>query len=162
MYRIYRFTLYWSSSWTLAVKCDVSVQPDFEQNITKQTANGYFTIATSPTPVQIQSDCVQNLIESESESFLNPPRLGGFESRRNPIRLRSHWWTRRPNLIQVLKCEALCGSSQSSELDIDLRSIRVKSQNLYLDTFLLFLILILINPFCFTLRFVNPLYFFQS
>ena len=111
MYRIYRFTLYWSSSWTLAVKCDVSVQPDFEQNITKQTANGYFTIATSPTPVQIQ---------------------------------------------------ALCGSSQSSELDIDLRSIRVKSQNLYLDTFLLFLILILINPFCFTLRFVNPLYFFQS
>ena len=50
------FTLDWSSS-GLWVKCDVSVR-HFGQNINKQLANSYFIIATSPSPVQIQSDCV--------------------------------------------------------------------------------------------------------
>ena len=50
------FRLDWSSS-GLWVKCDVSVQY-FGQNITKHTANCYFTIATSPYSVQIQSDWV--------------------------------------------------------------------------------------------------------
>ena len=36
----------------------------------------------------------------ESESFLNPPRLGGFECSPYPIRLRSHWWTRCPNPVK--------------------------------------------------------------
>ena len=45
--------------------------------------NSYFTIATSPYPVQIQSDCVH--------IWSNP-----FS-----IRLRSHWWTRSPNLVQI-------------------------------------------------------------
>ena len=66
---------------------------------TKHTANCYFTIATSPSPVQIQSDCVHtwsslirihtwsSLIESNPN--LDPPRLGGFEFSPNPVQIQS-------------------------------------------------------------------------
>ena len=48
---------------------------------------------SSPNSVWLRSHLI------ESESFLNPPRLGGFESIPNPIGLRSAWWTRY--LVQI-------------------------------------------------------------
>ena len=49
---------------------------------TKHTANNYFTQQSKFSLIAFTLDRVQ------SESLLNPPRLGGIEFRPNPIRLR--------------------------------------------------------------------------
>ena len=93
-YRIYRFhsrhfTLDWSSS-GLWVKCDVSVD-HFGQNITKQTANSYITIATSPSPVQIQPDRVH--IWSSPIRILSQSTSIGWiriQSKSNPLAFTVH------------------------------------------------------------------------
>ena len=92
----------WTSS-GLWVKCDVSVQY-FGQNFIKQAANSYFTIATSPSPVQFQSDCV-NIWSSPIRILSQPTSIRWIRIQSkfspNPIQLRSHLWTRYPNLVQI-------------------------------------------------------------
>ena len=115
-YRIYRFhsrhfTLDWSSS-GLWVKCDVSVD-HFGQNITKQTANSYITIATSPSPVQIQPDRV-HIWSSPIRILSQSTSIGWIRIQSkfspNPIRLRSQFTlvdslARNPVEIQSEICE---------------------------------------------------------
>ena len=85
------------------MRCERSAILDFHHTET----NSYFTIATNPSPIQTQSDCVpiwSNRIRILSQfSECTSIRWIRIQSKfsPNPIRLRSHWWTRYPSPVQI-------------------------------------------------------------